>query len=414
MNDERYMRLALNLALKGEGFVEPNPLVGAVIVRNNKIIGKGYHQYFGGPHAEINAINSVKNPEQLKGATLYLTLEPCVHFGKTPPCAPAIVQSGIKKVVIATRDPNRLANLPTVALAKVTTAPRLRRAGGKGIRFLKQHGITVTEGILAEQAKNINKPFFKLHKKGLPYVVAKWAMSLDGKLATGTPARPFGRSGGSDSNYVLRSAPHSTRWITSEKSRNYARGIRAKMNGVMVGIGTVLKDNPTLLPQINTSHRLHRLNSMLPINPVRIILDSRARIPVNSNLIKTINKGNVYLMVSSLAPAKNVRLLEQKGVLVFRVPSRKGRLDFMAVLKTLAKNGVNKIMIEGGGEVLGSAFDHKAVDEVYAFIAPKIIGGRDAKKPVEGNGINKVKDALQLKDVSIKYLNPDILIHGYT
>ena len=220
MADEKYMRLALDLAQKGEGSVEPNPLVGAIIVRNNKIIGKGYHQHFGGPHAEINAINSVKNSGQLKDATLYITLEPCIHFGKTPPCVPAIVQVGIKKVVIASRDPNPLVN-------------------GKGIRLLKQHGISVTEGIMGDQAKNINRPFFKLHQKGLPYVVAKWAMSLDGKLATKTG---------------------DSKWITSEKSRNYARGIRAKMNGVMVGIGTVLNDNPRLLPntkpQINTDkHR---------------------------------------------------------------------------------------------------------------------------------------------------------------
>lgn len=391
MVDERYMRIALGLALKGEGRVAPNPLVGAVIVKNNRIIGKGYHKYFGGPHAEINAINSVytegrqrrpecvKNPDLLKGSTLYLTLEPCSHFGKTPPCAPAIVQTGIKKVIIASRDPNPLVN-------------------GKGVRFLKQHGISVTEGVLRKEAEAINKPFFKLHQKGLPYVVAKWAMSLDGKLATKT-----GES----------------KWITSEKSRNYAKGIRAKMNGVMVGIGTVLKDNPRLLantkPQINTDE--HRKN------PIRIILDSQARLPLTSNLVRTLDKGDIYLMVSSLAPVKNVRLLEQKGVRVFRVPLRKEKLDFMTVLKILAKNGISKLMIEGGGEVLGSAFsarggsafggDYKVVDEIYAFIAPKIIGGRTSKTPVEGNGINKIKDALKLKDVSIKYLNPDILVHGF-
>jgi diaminohydroxyphosphoribosylaminopyrimidine deaminase / 5-amino-6-(5-phosphoribosylamino)uracil reductase len=369
MADEKYMRLALDLARKGEGFVEPNPLVGAVIVRHNKIIGRGYHQHFGGPHAEINAINSVKNYEHLKGATLYLTLEPCTYFGKTPPCVPAIIQVGIKKMVIASRDPNPLVN-------------------GKGIRLLKQHGISVTEGIMGDEAKNINKPFFKLHRKGLPYVVAKWAMSLDGKLATKTG---------------------DSKWITSEKSRLYARGIRAKMNGVMVGIGTVLKDNPTLLPQINTNNVILSKAK----NPARIILDSQARLPLTSNLVRTLDKGAVYLMVSSSAPAKNVRLLEQKGVRVFRVPAHNGQLNFMAILKTLAKNGVNKLMIEGGGEVLGTAFDYKTVDEVYAFIAPKIVGGRNARRPAEGNGINKIRDALQIKDMTAKYLKPDILIHGY-
>ncbi|MFH1232194.1 MAG: bifunctional diaminohydroxyphosphoribosylaminopyrimidine deaminase/5-amino-6-(5-phosphoribosylamino)uracil reductase RibD [Planctomycetota bacterium] len=359
MNDERYMRIALGLALKGEGSVEPNPLVGAVIVKNNKIIGRGYHRYFGGPHAEINAINSVTNPGLLKGATLYLTLESCVHFGKTPPCAPVIVQSGIQRVVIATRDPNPLVN-------------------GNGIRFLKQHGISVIEGVLRKEAENINKPFFERHKlqKGLPYVVAKWAMSLDGKLATKTG---------------------DSKWITSEKSRNYARNIRSKMNGVMVGIGTVLKDNPTLLPNPPLSP-FNKGERKWGFNPVRIILDSNARLPLTSNLVRTLDKGDVYLMVSSRAPQRKVRLLEQKGVRVFKVTSNKKRLDFMTMLKILAKNGVNKIMIEGGGEVLGTAYDNKVIDEIYAFIAPKIIGGRDA---------------LQLKDITVKYLNPDILIHGY-
>ncbi|MFH0887777.1 MAG: bifunctional diaminohydroxyphosphoribosylaminopyrimidine deaminase/5-amino-6-(5-phosphoribosylamino)uracil reductase RibD [Planctomycetota bacterium] len=368
MADERYMRLALDLALKGEGFVEPNPLVGAVIVKNNKIIGKGYHSYFGGPHAEINAINSVKNPEQLKGSTLYLTLESCVHFGKTPPCAPAIVQSGIKEVVIAARDPNQLVS-------------------GKGIGFLKQNGIKIIEGVLRKEAENINKPFFKLHLKGLPYVVAKWAMSLDGKLATKTG---------------------DSKWITSEKSRNYAKSIRAQCQGVMVGIGTVLADNPVLLPKVK-SYKL-KVKSK---NPVRIILDSNARLPLQSNLVRTLDKGDVYVMVSRTAPKNKIAQLEVNGCQVFTVPTENGLLNLRAALKILAKNGINKIMMEGGGEVLGSAFDHKVVDEVYAFIAPKIIGGSDSKMPVSGKGILKIKDALNLKDVTVKYLNPDILVHGY-
>ncbi len=384
MVDKRYMRLALKLALKGEGRVEPNPMVGAVIVRNNKIIGQGYHQYFGGPHAEINAINSVHTdgrrwrPERvknlLKGATLYLTLEPCSHFGKTPPCAEAIVSSGIKRVVIASRDPNPLVR-------------------GRGVRLLKQHGINVIEAVLAKEARAINKPFFWRHKgamalrrqkhnkKGLPYVVAKWSMSKDGKLVT---------------------RPGQGRWITTKYSRDYAKEIRGQCQGVMVGIGTVLADNPILLPQINTDK--HRKK------PIRIVLDSNARLPLNSNLIRTIDKGDVYLMVSSSAPQKKVRLLEKKGVRVFRVPGRKRKLDFMAVLRTLAKNGVNKLMIEGGAEVLASAFHYKVVDEVYCFIAPKVIGGNNT---LSAKRFFKNAEAVQ-HCIPIKDIKSDILIHVYT
>ncbi len=362
MTHEVYMHLALELASNGEGWVAPNPLVGAVIVKNNRIIGRGYHPYFGGPHAEINAINSVEKPEQIKGATLYLTLEPCSYFGKTPSCADAIVHSGIGQVVIATRDPNPLVR-------------------GRGVRLLKQHDINVIEGVLEPEARAINKPFFKAQQKGLPYVIAKWAMSMDGKLAT---------------------RPGQSRWITSEESRDYSKYIRAQSQAVMVGIETVLKDNPGLLAWVKYMG-----------NPIRIILDSKARLPLNSKLVKTIAQGPVWVMVSASAPENRVRLLKQKGVKVFRVPLLNGRLDFKAAMKTLVDNGINKLMIEGGSEVLGSAFYNKVVDEVYCFIAPKIIGGRDAQVPVEGKGVFRIADALQLKNVTVKYINLDVLVHGY-
>ena len=429
MNHEDYMQVALGLAIKGQGSVRPvrdrsrlwrdrksatptsvlvsdktkenafdrescisngvspNPMVGAVIVRNNRIIGQGYHQYFGGPHAEINAINSVKNPEHIKGSTLYLTLEPCSHFGKTPPCAEAICYSGIKQVVMAVRDPNPLVR-------------------GRGVRLLKQHKINVIEGVLESKARAINKPFFKAQEKGLPYVIAKWAMSEDGKLVT-KPGQP--------------------RWITSKKSREYAKSIRGQCQGVMVGIGTALKDDPGLLSKspaeggINSEHRAksgtgdytlgvytERSECAPRSTLVRVILDSRARLPLNSKLVKTIGQGPVWVMVSSSAPEKKVRLLEQKGVRVFRVPSHKGHLDFMAVMRILVKSGINKLMIEGGPEVLASAFYYKVVDEVYCFIAPKALGNKNP-----GAGIFRVAQALQLDDITVKYLKPDALVHGY-
>ncbi|MEW6027248.1 MAG: bifunctional diaminohydroxyphosphoribosylaminopyrimidine deaminase/5-amino-6-(5-phosphoribosylamino)uracil reductase RibD [Planctomycetota bacterium] len=362
------MSLAIKLALKGEGKVAPNPLVGAVIVRKNKIIGRGYHQYFGGPHSEINAINSVKNPEHLKGATLYLTLEPCSHFGKTPPCADAIAYSGISKVVIASRDPNPLVR-------------------GRGVRLLKQHGINVIGGVLAKEARAINKPFFKAHQKGIPYVIAKWAMSMDAKMAY-----PNGKP----------------KWITSKESRDYAKVIRGRCQAVMVGIETALEDNPFLLPQMNSAETAIA-NADKRRKPIRIILDSKARLPSNSNLIRTIGKGDVYLMVSASAPRKRIVALEKKGVRVFRVAGRLGKLDFMAAMRTLAKSGIQKIMIEGGADVLKSAFDNKVVDEVYCFVAPKVIGCENTLSAI---GFLKKAGPFE-QGATVKDMGSDILLHGY-
>jgi len=372
MSHEKYIKLAIELAKKGEGFVEPNPLVGAVIVKNDRVIGQGYHQYFGGAHAEINAINSAR-PEALKGSTMYVTLEPCSHFGKTPPCAQALLQIGFREIVVANIDPN----------------PKVK---GKGINILRKKGIKVITGILSEEAKSINKPFFKLQQTGLPYVVAKWAMTMDGKMATATG---------------------DSKWITSETSRNLAKDIRAGMNGVMVGIGTILKDNPFLLPSDikRIKHPFGEFPEM--VRPyARIILDSHARLPLNSNLIKTLAQSPVYIFTGTDAPKKKIEALQRKGVKVFSVPQKNGHLSLMAVLKTLAKNNIGKLMIEGGAETLGAAFDAKAVDEVYAFIAPKIIGGRDSRT-ISGKGVQAVAHALHLKNLRVQYLNPDILIHGY-
>lgn len=356
---DAFMKVALGLAVKGAGYVAPNPLVGAVIVRHNKIIGQGYHKYFGGPHAEINAINSVRNPGHINGSTLCLTLEPCSHFGKTPPCAPAIISCGIKNVVIAARDPNPLVS-------------------GRGIRALKQHDINIIEGVLKTEAQRINAPFFKAQQKGLPYVIAKWAMSQDGWLI---------------------SRPGQPRWITSEKSRNYARGIRAQSQAIMVGIGTVLKDNPGLMADAQGKD-----------NPVRVILDSRARLPLHSRLITTIARGPVWIITADSASRKKTVCLERKGVLVLRVPRRDGRLNFRAALRMLVKSGIHKLMIEGGPEVLASAFYYKAVDEVFCFIAPRIIGDNSNKNK---SRVFRPADALDLRGVTARYLKPDVLVHGF-
>ncbi|MFA5795137.1 MAG: bifunctional diaminohydroxyphosphoribosylaminopyrimidine deaminase/5-amino-6-(5-phosphoribosylamino)uracil reductase RibD [Candidatus Brocadiia bacterium] len=363
MNAIKYMSLSVKLAKSGQGRVEPNPLVGAVIVKSGRIIGTGYHQYFGGPHAEINAINSVKKPKLLKGATLYINLEPCVHFGKTPPCAPAIIQSGIKKVVIAHPDPNPLVS-------------------GKGIRMLKNAGIKVAI-IESQEAMIMNAPFFKYHKTGLPYVIAKWAMTADGKLASVTG---------------------DSKWISSEQSRALVQQIRSKVQGILAGINTVLKDDPMLTP--NLKSKTH-----LSIIPARIIVDTRARIPLDSWIVKTASTIKTYIAVAASAPAGKLQALAKRGCIIIRTTGR-NTVDIKDLLKQLGRIGIIKILVEGGGQIHSSALMAGLVDEAYIFIAPKIIGGRDAKTPVEGPGIKLMRQAINLKNISVKSIGPDVLIHG--
>jgi diaminohydroxyphosphoribosylaminopyrimidine deaminase/5-amino-6-(5-phosphoribosylamino)uracil reductase len=375
MISNKYIRLAVEIAKRGEGKVEPNPLVGAVIVKDGKIIGKGYHQYFGGPHAEINAINSVRNHADLKGATLYINLEPCAHFGKTPPCAPAVIQSGIKKVVIAKQDPNPLVS-------------------GKGIQMLRDAGITVEllKGTIAKEAEQMNATFFKLQKTGLPYVIAKWAMTADGKLATVTG---------------------DSKWISSEQSRELVQEIRSKVSGILVGINTVLKDNPMLIPHPvrDRSSRMTAISNGARPLPSRIIIDSFARIPLNSQIVKTANHITTYIAVSKSAPAKKLQVLTEKGCIIIKTKS-KNTVDLKDLFRQLAAFGINKILVEGGGEILGSIFAGNLADEVYIFIAPKITGGRDAKTPVEGPGIKLMRNAINLRDMTVKQIGPDVLLHG--
>ncbi|MEK7447946.1 MAG: bifunctional diaminohydroxyphosphoribosylaminopyrimidine deaminase/5-amino-6-(5-phosphoribosylamino)uracil reductase RibD [Planctomycetota bacterium] len=376
---EKYMQRALELAVKGEGRVEPNPVVGAVVVKDNRVLGEGYHEYFGGPHAEINALNACREPTD--GATLYITLEPCAHFGKTPPCVDAVIQAGIKNVVIATRDPNPITD-------------------NRGVNKLKEAGLTVVERILQSKARQINAPFFKLHREGLPYIIAKWAMSADGKIAT--------RTGDS-------------KWISSEASRNWLARLREKVGAVMVGIETVLKDDPQLLvkniPDATGSSALGGFTasgsaSLTARNPRRIILDTYARLPLDSQIIKTLDQAETYVAVGPSAPQEKVKQLWESHCHVLEIEEIGGRLNFIKLARKIAESGINKIMIEGGGEVLASAFETGLVDEVIIFLAPKIIGGRDAKTPVEGAGIELVKDAILLEEITAQQVDNDIVIRG--
>ncbi len=355
--DETWMTLALNLAEKGRGLVEPNPLVGAVVVQGDHVVGEGWHERFGGAHAEVNALNHAG--EAARGATLYVTLEPCCHYGKTTPCTEAIRKTGIKRVVAAMTDP-------------------FHQVAGKGAARLKEAGIIVDLGIKESEAQRINAPYLKLLRAGRPYVHAKWAMTLDGKIAT--------RTGDS-------------RWISGEGARRHAHELRGRMDAVIVGIGTVLADNPRLT-----------VRPPGPRVPVRVVLDSRGRLPESCQLAMTARETPV-LVVAADEPPLGASKLRALGCEILTTPSKNGRPDITELLDELGKRKMTNVLVEGGAEVLGGFFDAKAVDEVHAFIAPKIAGGMGTTA-VAGLGVAKIADALHLADWHAERIDSDILIHG--
>lgn len=357
-----YMKRALELAKKGTGFTNPNPLVGAVIVKENRIIGEGYHEKYGGPHAEVNAFKNAN--EDVRDATMYVTLEPCAHHGKTPPCANAIVEKGIRKVVICLKDPN-----PLVA--------------GKGIDILKQAGIEVVEGILEEEGKVQNEIFLKYITTDLPFVVLKTAMTLDGKIATRTNA---------------------SKWITGELSRNYVHELRHKVSGIMVGIGTVLADDPSL-----TTRRVSGTGS----DPVRIIVDSRARIPLEAKVLNQKSDAKTLIAVTEAADSDKLRKLEERGADIIVLPSKNGRVDLKLLMMELGRRKIDSVLLEGGSELNYAALEEGIVDKVYSFISPKIIGGCTAKTPVGGYGKETMEEAIRLRFEAYHLFGEDIMLEAY-
>ncbi len=357
--DEKYVALALELAEKGRGKVEPNPMVGAVLVKNGEIVGKGYHQVFGGPHAEIHAIN--EGGENCKGSTLYVSMEPCAHYGKTAPCVDAIIRAGIGRVVTTVIDPNPL-----------TT--------GKGIQKLKEAGIEVCLGIMESRAKRLNAPFFKLMQKGLPYVTVKWAMSLDGKIAA--------RTGDS-------------RWITSEESRIYVHKIRGQMDGILVGINTVLRDDPLLTCRLEGGR-----------SPKRIIIDSNASLPLNSRLLTTITESEIIVAVRENAQSAQVKRLEQLGCTIIRTGGMYDRVNLQDLFRRLGEMKLTNILVEGGSRIITSMIKGRFTDKVIVFIAPIIVGGEGALSPVLGRGVDKVSDATKVHEIIVKRMSHDIVIEG--
>lgn len=354
-----YMQEALKLARKGEGKVGDNPLVGAVIVKDGKIISRGYHGQTGKDHAEVEAFKNAK--EDVKGASLYVTLEPCCHYGKTPPCTKLIIKKGIKKVYIATKDVNK-------------------KVSGKGIEELKKSGIEVQVGLMEEEAQKINEVFIKNQLENKVFLAMKYAMSMDGKIATKT----------SDS-----------KWITGEEARLHVHKLRNKYRGIMIGVETALKDNPRLTCRLEDGR-----------NPIRIILDSKLRIHSELKILKNQNIAKTIIVTTENSDFKKLDQLKNMGVDIIVAKSMHSRVDMEDALEKLYSLGINSILLEGGGSVNYSALKAGLVDKVYTYIAPKFIGGVDAKTPVEGEGIDRLIDSFNYEIISNNLLGNDILIEA--
>ena len=356
--NEIYMRRALRLAAKGWGRVSPNPMVGAVLVKRGAVIAEGYHRGAGRKHAEVEALD--RAGRKAKGAALYVNMEPCVHYGRTPPCVDRIIGAGIKKAIIGMKDPNPLVS-------------------GKGIAKLEKAGVRTEVGLLREEAEKLNEIFVKYITTGKPFVIVKAAMSLDGKISTGDG---------------------DSKWITGEKARRLVHKVRSGVDGVLVGVNTVIKDDPQLTARYGRcSHQ-----------PLRIIVDSKCRIPLSARVLSE-NPSNVIIATTSLC--RRGEKLRKAGVLMLRVGSSGGRVNLVELMRELGRQGVTSVLIEGGGEIAASAVFSGIADRVLFFIAPMIIGGRDALTPVEGKGISRISEAIKVNRMKVRRVGEDILIEGY-
>ena len=369
-NDEFFMRRAIELAYGGEGHTNPNPLVGAVLVKDGVIIGEGFHREYGNLHAEREALaDCERRGNSAEGAVAYVTLEPCAHFGKQPPCCQALVQAKVSKVFVGSRDPNPLVS-------------------GKGNAYLRENGIEVVEDFLRSECDALNPIFFHYITTKLPYVALKYAMTMDGKIAT--------RTGES-------------KWITGEESRFFVQKLRNRYSGILCGINTVLSDDPMLNARIEGAK-----------NPVRIVMDSSLRLPLESKLVKTALEIPVIAVcaegggiagssASDFSTKKDA--LEEAGVQVLALPQKDGKPDFRALMKKLGEMKIDSVLIEGGGEVNFSALSAGIVNHVYAFVAPKIFGGGgSAKSPVGGEGVERLVEAFRFSLKDVKHFGPDVLL----
>lgn len=355
------MQHALSLSLKGSGFVNPNPLVGAVIVKNGEIIGEGFHKKFGQAHAEINAINS--SAIDVAGATMYVTMEPCNHFGKTPPCTEQIIKEKFSRIVIGMKDPN----------------PNVK---GNGIQSLINAGIEVDAGILEKEAKKINEVYSNYIQSGKPFCVLKTAMTLDGKISTYTG---------------------DSKWISNKKSREWVHQLRHKYSAIMVGVNTVINDNPMLTDRSENIYKSH---------PIRIIVDSSGRTPLDANVINS-QTAKTVIAVTQKAEDSFISIMQNKGVEIIICPEKDNKVDLQFLVTELGKKGIDSILLEGGSTLNFSALKDKIVHKLYSFISPKLIGGENAYTPVGGAGFKKVDDAITLQIEKIHRFEEDIMVEAY-
>ncbi len=360
--DRTYMRRALELAGRARGRTSPNPMVGAVLVRDGAVLGEGFHAFAGSAHAELEAIREAEG--DAAGATLYVSLEPCCHYGRTPPCTERIVKAGIRRVVAACEDPNPAVN-------------------GKGFAALRASGVTVEVGLLAEEAARLNEAFFTFVRTGRPFVILKVAASLDGKIST--------RTGDS-------------RWITGESARQHVHHIRNEVDAVLVGIGTILRDDPLLTTRLGTPDQR---------DPTRVIVDNLARLPLRAKVINRASTAPTILASSEMAPRSRLEALEREGVQVLVVPGSRRRVSLANLMEALGKYGFLSLMIEGGAEINASALQEGVVDKVLFFLAPMLVGGKSTPTAVGGEGIEALRQAKRLRNVRIERFDEDILIEGY-
>ncbi len=360
--DTRFMREALRLARKGLGRTSPNPAVGAVIVKDGQIIAKGYHRKAGAAHAEVDALDRLGG--KATGCTLYVTLEPCHHHGRTPPCTGAIIKSGISRVVAGMKDPNPLVT-------------------GGGCEFLEKHGVEVKTGVLYEECRLLNEAFLKYVFAKRPFVAAKSAVTLDGWTGTSTG--------------------HS-RWITNEKSRRFVHRLRERVDAVMVGIGTVQADNPAL------TVRLGRAGAR---DPLRVVVDTHLRTPLQSAVIHHQSLSNTLIAVGTHVAAATRKSVERPGVSTVTCPTRAGRIDLAILMDILAEKSITNILLEGGGILTGAMLRERLIDKCYIFVAPKLLGGGDGIPMLAGEGPKTMDQSVNLKQVRIRRFDDDILVSGY-
>ncbi|HYL80970.1 MAG TPA: bifunctional diaminohydroxyphosphoribosylaminopyrimidine deaminase/5-amino-6-(5-phosphoribosylamino)uracil reductase RibD [Candidatus Acidoferrum sp.] len=360
--DAKWMRRALDLATRARGRTSPNPMVGAVLVKDGEVVGEGFHAYAGSDHAEVVALNEAE--DSATGATLYVGLEPCCHHGRTPPCVERILNAGVRRVVAACEDPN----------------PAVR---GKGIAALRGAGVAVDVGVLAEEATRLNEAFFTHIRTGRPFVILKAAASLDGKIAT--------RTGES-------------RWITGEAARHRVHQLRNEVDAVLVGIGTVLRDDPLLTTRLGIPDQR---------DPARVVVDNLARLPLRAKIVNRASTAPTLLAVSQTAPRARLEALEREGIQVITVDGSPRRVALDQLMDALGKLGFLSVMIEGGAEINASALREGVVDKVLLFLAPILIGGKSAPTAVGGEGIESLGLATRLRDVRIERFDDDILVEGY-